>query len=401
MPTVLIITVFGIYFTHRSGYLPIIGMGRVLRSTVFARFGKKQSGTSPFAAAMAAIGGTVGVGSIAGMGFAIATGGAGSIFWMWICSITGMGLKYAEVKTALGGGCGGTPYRLKALGKSRMSALFCVTCILSSFGTGNLTQQNAFSESAVSLGANRLIVALSGALLVGIAVFGGKRRIIRINSRLVPIASAVYLITLVLLMLLLRDGIANAFSQIFEGAFGIKQLASGTAGAMIARSVREGFARSVFSNEAGLGCSTLAHSESDGDSELQARWGIFEIFFDTFIISTPTAVVLLASGATDCTAVFQAAFGDFGKMLFALLTAVFAFASVISWCCYAEKCITCLGGKRNALIAYRILSVAVAFIGATVSKSVIWELADILNAILLIPNLFMLFLCRKEIYKTE
>lgn len=405
IPTVALIAAFSLYFTYRLIRYRITDPKRIIRDLGSSLFGGSKNGISPFSAVATALGGTVGVGSILGVGYGIATGGAGSVFWMWVCSFLSMGLKYSEVRIALNGKddprFGGTPFRLKKLGYRKLSALFCVLCVLSSFGTGNLTQMNAVS-GALADKFPRAFVGAICAVMLGIAVFGGRKRIARVNTFLVPAASAVYLAVCGYILFAGRSGIGNAFSEIFENAFGLSAAVGGFSGALISRAVREGFARSVFSNEAGMGSSSLAHASSDGSSpHVQGEWGMFEIFFDSFVVSTLTALCLLSFGESDCLSVFTIVFGQSGAWLLGILVLVFAFASVISWCFYAECCLSCLGSGKRGLLIYRFFAVAASFAGAFISAEAIWETADILNALMLIPNLFLLFICRNEITQTK
>lgn len=404
-PTLVLLIIFGIYFTFKSGfYRP-----KALKNTVKTIFRSLRSegsdGISPLAAISTALGGTVGVGSIIGVGYGIAVGGAGSIFWMWVCSFFGMGLKYAEIKIALGSRrCGeahhgGAPFRLKELGYKRLAAVFSLLCVLASFGTGNLTQVGSISRFLSEINLSKPVCALICVAIIAIAVFGGRNRIANINKFIVPFASTVYLSACLIILILNLDGVPYSFEEIFGNAFGFSAVAGGFSGAMLSRVIREGFARSLFSNEAGMGSSPLAHAtSSENDPTVQAQWGIFEIFFDTFVVSTITALCLLSVKTTDVASVFVSTFGVLGKWGFLLLTAVFAFASVISWCYYSECCISFAFPKNEIWKRlYRIVFSFAAFLAVYLSDSAVWEISDILNALMTFPNLFLLFKCRKEI----
>lgn len=406
IPTVAVLLVAGIYFTRKSAFYRPKAVKSTVKDTVFSLKGGSKEGISPFAAVATALGGTVGVGSIVGVGYAIAVGGAGSIFWMWICSFFGMGLKYAEVVVALNsrdrtGGrlLGGAPFRLKGLGYKRLACLFCLFCIAASFGTGNLTQVGAISSFLVSAGASRTVCALLCVGIIALAVFGGRERIAGINTVIVPTASVVYLLGCAAVMFMNASCILPAFGQIFREAFGFSAVAGGFSGALLSHTLREGFARSLFSNEAGMGSSPLAHATASEElPQKQAKWGIFEIFFDTFVVSTATALCLLSGGYASPADMFGALFGNAGEYIFGALAAVFAFASVISWCYYAECCIDFLFPKsRIAKRLYRVLFALAAVPGVFLSGGTVWELSDILNAFMMFPNLFLLFKCRKEI----
>lgn len=406
VPTLALLLVFGVYFTLKCKfYRPNAVIGTV-RDIVFSLTRHKKGGISSFSAVATALGGTVGVGSIVGVGYALAVGGAGSIFWMWVCSFFGMGLKYAEVKVALGGRrsvngavLGGAPFRLSELGCKRLAVLFCLLCVAASFGTGNLTQVGAMASFLSGAGMPDFLSALLCASIVALAVFGGRERIAGINTVIVPVACAVYLASCAVILAVNSKGILPAFGSILREAFGFSAVSGGFSGALLAHTVREGFARSLFSNEAGMGSSPLAHATADTESPIiQAKWGIFEIFFDTFVVSTLTALCLLSSGSASPYEMFAFFFGKTGTYLFGALAAVFAFASVISWCYYAECCISFMLPKsKSAFTLYRVLFSVTAFAGVYVSGDAVWEIADILNALMMFPNLFLLYKCRNEI----
>ncbi|MBR4278921.1 MAG: alanine:cation symporter family protein, partial [Clostridia bacterium] len=318
LPTVVLLTVFGVFFTHKSRFYSIKAIRSILRDLYLSLFREKRDGVSPLAAVATALGGTVGIGSIVGVGYALAAGGAGSIFWMWVCSFFGMGLKYAEVKIALnrrrvGVALGGAPFRLKEMGFDRLAVAFCIICILASFGTGNLTQINALSGLLVGKGIAKPLCALICVVTIGFAVFGGRMRISRINLFLVPSASFIYLSACVFVIIVNRRLIWEVIALVFREAIGFSAMAHGVSGAMISNALRVGFARSIFSNEAGMGSSPLAHAtSSEQNPEIQAKWGIFEIFFDSFLVSTLTAFALLLSKTDSPELMFSFHFGQIG-----------------------------------------------------------------------------------------
>ncbi len=392
----------GAYFTFKSGfYLP-----KAIKKTFSHTIGSLNLKDKSFGSVATALGGTVGVGSIMGVGYGIAVGGAGSVFWMWVCSFFGMGLKYAEVRIALNkrslekeGLLGGAPFRLSGLGYKKTAVFFCLMCISASFGTGNLTQIGAVSDIFKDTGIHSLIIGIICFGIVGIAVFGGRKRIAKINTVIVPLASIIYLLACAIIALMNISKLKFVFYEIFSQAFGISAITGGFSGALLAHTLREGFARSLFSHEAGMGSSPLAHATAPSENtEIQGEWGIFEVFFDIFIVSTVTAICILACDNSNPKAIFSQTFGSFGGKLFGILSVIFVFASVISWCYYSECCIAWLFPKSNIpKIVYRILFSITAFFGVYVSENVIWDIADILNAFMMFPNLFLLFKCRNEI----
>ncbi len=329
---------------------------------------------------------------------------------MWVCSFFGMGLKYAETKIALfkrttveKTPIGGAHVRLFGMGYKKLSALFCLFCVFASFGTGNLTQVGAISSFLSSLGMKKISIALICFSLIFLAVFGGRKRIAKVNTFLVPTSSFLYIFACLTIIFLNLKNLPNTFYEILSEAFGFSPVLGGFSGALVSKTLREGFVRSIFSNEAGMGSSPLAHASAETDDiETQAEWGVFEIFFDTFVVSTLTALCLLSSKTQNVPLLFKMTFGKSGVLLFGILSAVFAFASVISWCFYAECCISFLFNKsRFAKIIYRIFFSLSAVLGVWISFEAIWDIADILNAFMLFPNMFLLMKCRKEIERIK
>lgn len=410
MPTVGLILCVGFYFTVRSRWLPILGIKEIAKKTI-GSLGKSRSsglkGVTPFMAVATAIGGTVGVGSIIGTGYAIITGGAGSLFWMWISGFFGMMIKYAEVAISVNhrkktpkGYVGGAMYLLESVGHKRLGILFCLLCIIASFGVGNLAQTNAVSVILDDLGIAPIHTAVIISLFFGLIIFGGQKKIAKINGIIVPLVSLIYLACTVYILFLYRSGITEALVCIFKDAFGLNAAVGGFSGAMLSRAIRVGFARGVFSNEAGMGSSPIAHSAAENaDPHTQGLWGIVEIFIDTFIVTTLTGLVLLCSKITDISELFYCCFGNIGRPLLAFLLTVFAYASMISWCFYSEGCIYFLTDKKSCLFLYRFVAVVFAFVGALSSVDIIWNLADIFNGLMIFPNMFLLFIKRKEIIK--
>lgn len=413
MPTVALILSVGVYFTVRSGWFPIRAIKEIAKGTLGSlkkdkdSASDKEKSVTPFMAVATAIGGTVGVGSIIGVGYAITAGGAGSLFWMWISGFFGMMIKYAEVSIAVRhrvktptGYAGGAMYCLSSLGYKKLGILFSLLCISASIGVGNLAQTNAVSVILDGIGVTPLLTAFLLALTFAFIIFGGQKKIASISAVIVPLVSLVYLICAVYIMFLYLPQLPEVFRRIFKEAFGFKAAAGGFSGAFISQAIRVGFARGVFSNEAGMGSSPIAHaSAKSATPHTQGMWGITEIFIDTFVVTTITGIILLCSGTNEVGELFQHCFGQFGKPLLAVLLTVFAFASMISWCYYSEGCILFLSDKKIYLSLYRILAVAAAFVGALASVAVIWDIADILNGLMIFPNMFLLFLRRNEITK--
>ncbi|HPE95622.1 MAG TPA: amino acid carrier protein, partial [Bacillota bacterium] len=363
----------GIYFLCKSGFYPARKAPEIARS-LFSALTKKQltgSGISPLMALSTALGGTVGIGSIIGIAYAINTGGAGSIFWMWISGFIGMSLKYAECSIAVihrrrssSGFIGGTQYVFSALGKQKSAVLFCVACILTSLGTGSITQVNAVGKLLKPYGISDHIVGTVLVLITAYIISGGRKKIGRANEFIMPTASILYVIFVLIIIFRCRASFFSAISSIFENAFGINQITGGICGASIINAFRTGFSKGVFSNEAGMGTSPIAHSASEYTTpHLQGQWGIFEVFFDTFIVSTLTAVALISSGQNRMSDMFMLFYGNTGNIIFTVMTVIFAYAAMLSWCFYAESCIIYLSSSRFLLLLYRIIFCVSVYVG--------------------------------------
>lgn len=405
-PLIALLVVSGGYFTLRTGFFQLHPF-RLCRNTVGGLFKRKEGRWELLASVSTAIGGTVGVGSITGVAYGIAVGGAGSVFWMWVSGLTGMALKYAEVYLAVAhrkrlpdGTCtGGAPYGLTDAGFRPLGVLFALLCVFASFGVGNLAQIGALAEATGTLGISAPVCGLVCAGLLAFALFGGRKRIGKLNTALVPAASALYLLAVLWILLCRLPALPGAFGRILREAFGIRAAFGGVTGSLLSRALREGFARGVFSNEAGVGSSPLAHASSgESDPQKQGEWGAFEILADTFLVSTLTALALLVAGGEDfrIAPLFGRVFGTGGVLLFTVLAAVFAFSSILSWCYYSDVCLAFLSIPHGETV-YRLLSVCAAFFGAFVPLRSLWAAADILNALMILPNLFLLFLQRKEV----
>ncbi len=402
LPTVALLTAVGVYFTVRSRFYQIRGIKHILTSV---RYGGGE-GISPFSALMTALGGTVGVGSITGVAYALTAGGAGAVFWMWVTGFFGMMLKYAEVYMAVlfrkqtpCGYDGSAARVLSAAGKPFAAGMFAVLCVLASLGSGNLVQAGAVAEAAAEIGIPPLLCAALTAALLAPTVFGGQKRIAAVNSAVLPVFSALLMLFLSAAVILNLRGVPEAFSAIFREAFGIRQAGAGISGALISIALRTGATRGVFSNEAGMGSSPIAHAASpSADPQKSGDFGVIEVFIDTFLVSTFCAVALLSGGFDTVTEMFSELFGVIGSVFLTVSLLVFAFASIISWCFYSEGCIRFLfGDRRLPRTLYRTLSVAAAFAGCIIPLASVWDAADIFNALMIVPNLYALILKRKDI----
>lgn len=400
LPTVGFITGTGIYFTVKSRFYPIRNAGKIIKSVTAS---ENAEGISPLKGLMTSLGGTVGVGSITGVALALRQGGAGAIFWMWISSFFCMMLKYAENYITVKGkqkdtALGSASVLLAGLGKKKTAACFAVFALLASFGSGNMAQANAVSEAAISLNLSPLACGAVFSLLLIPAVAGGQRIIARINGILVPIAGIFFICVVLGMSLFKLSALKTAITDIFSSAFGLRQAAAGFSGAAVSAAIRTGVSKGVFSHEAGMGSSPMAHSAADTTPLLAGNFGVIEVFADTFIVSTVTALALIMTDKSTPEEMFFSFLGNGGGIMLLISVGIFAYAAVISWCFYSESCISYLfGNKKMPRIIYRCLCVIFAFLGCVGNVETVWVVSDIFNALMLFPNMYAVILKRKEL----
>ena len=251
-------------------------------------------------------------------------------------------------------------------------------------------------------GIPRTLSAALLALLVAFAVFGGQKRIAGVSAAIVPAAGAVYLVLALFMLIRGAHELPRVFRDIFAAAFGLRQAVGGTLGVSVSAAISVGLTRCIFSNEAGMGTSPMAHSSAESVlPSAQGLMGVAEIIADTFVFSTVTALALLCHGTTDVYELFAGECGMFGRIVLPVLLVIFAYAAIIAWCYYAESCIAFLFPHScgAALTVYRLLSVACVFAGVMVVSQSVWDIADILNVLMMIPNIFDLITKRKEILR--
>ncbi len=399
----------GLYFTLGSGLFQFTHFRRMLRVTIGSLFGRKKrgNGISPFQAMSTALAGTMGVGNITGVATALLLGGPGAIFWMWVSALLGMMTKYAEVLLAVkyrgtdskGAHFGGPMlYLSEGLRAPLLAGIFSLLCVAASFGMGNMTQANAISGALqASFSIPTWATGLAAALVVGLIVVGGLKRIARITELTIPLMSALYILFSLWVIARNIAAVPAAFAEIFAGAFSPVSALGGCGGYGLARAMHYGFARGIFSNEAGLGSAPIAHAAADTDSPVeQGMWGMFEVFADTLICCTLTALVLLTtgvlhrpiSGGAMTSAAFSSALGKPGGIFVSVALVFFAIASMLGWCYYGESCLGYLtGGKRWAVWIYRYLFILLIPVGAVTQLETVWSISDTLNGLMLVPNL--------------
>ncbi len=405
----------GLYLSVRLRFLQFTKFGEMLKSTILGLFSKNQhtkdeSGVSPFQAVATAMAGTIGTGSIAGLATAITTGGPGAIFWMWVSALLGMVTKYSEIvlslhyreKNAKGEWVGGPMYYIQnGLKLKWLAVLFSIFGMLSCLGTGNATQSNSIAvalESTVNVPV--WITGIVLTVLAACVILGGIRRIASVNEKMVPFMAVFFVVCAVVALVINIKEIPSAFALIFKEAFNFKAAFGGVAGFGIMKAMQYGFSRGVFSNEAGLGSAPIAHAASSTkDPVKQGLWGMFEVFFTTVIICTLSGLVVLTAGqwnsgdptlkgAALSIASFNSIVPHVGGIGVTLATIFFALSTILGWAYYGEVCIGYLTNKsKKAIWIYRCVYVLFVFIGAVAELDLVWAVSEMMNGLMIIPNL--------------
>lgn len=412
IPMLVLMLGTGLFLTIRTRGIIFTRFGTVMGNTLKTIF-KKQTNTeegtiTPFQAVCTALAATVGTGNIVGIAVAISVGGPGAIFWMWFSAVLGMVTKYCEVtlavayreKNAQGEYVGGPMYYIsKGLGWTKMAVIFCILAVLASFGVGNMVQANAVSGGLKSaLNVPTYVTGFILALLVGLVIIGGIKRISSVAEKLVPFMAVMYIVAAIIVLIININKIPAALLMIVSDAFTGTAAVGGFIGSTMLYAARIGVSRGVFTNEAGLGSAPIAHASANTDHpSRQGCWGSFEVFFDTIIMCTITALVILTSGlwtdkSMDGAQMSLTAFGNAivgGQYIVSIGIVLFAFATIIAWYYYAEKALEYIAG-RKAITIYRIVFVILVFLGSVATIDMVWELADFFNGLMAIPNLLAL-----------
>ncbi len=434
----------GILMTCCTKFFQVSHIGHWFKHTLGSMFKKdvighaeEKGAISPFQALCTALAATIGTGNIAGVAAAICVGGAGAVFWMWVAAFFGMMTNYSENvlglyyrrKNEKGEWSGGAMYYLKdGLGKKKgmkivgsvLAVLFCIFTLLASFGIGSMGQVNkivanaaqAFDIPALSsvqiLGGVSLYNIILGAvvmLLAALIVLGGLKRIASVAEKIVPFMVVLFVAGSLIIIGINYAGILPAFKAIFVNAFTPIAAVGGGIGTIVSKVMTQGFKRGVFSNEAGLGSSVMVHSNSNVKEPVkQGMWGIFEVFADTIVVCTMTALVVLTSGAynladgtilagyTDATLVggafnqvFDFGFG-FGEKFIAIAMFLFAFTTVLGWSHYGAKAWEYLFGAKSVVV-FKVIHICTIMFGAVMTSSLAWDISDTFNGLMMIPNL--------------
>ena len=420
-PGMILLVGTGVYYTIRCGGIQFKWVGYIMKNTIGKIFEKKEAGegaVTPFQAVCTALAATVGTGNIAGVTGAIALGGPGAVFWMWISALFGMCTKFAEVTLAIhfrerndkGDWVGGPMYYIsKGLGKNWkwLGSLFALFGMLAAFGIGNMTQINSIvtsisgtinSFTPINVNTANLIIGIIVAIFCAIVLIGGLKRIGQVTEKLVPFMAVIYILSALIIFFAHIGNIGNVLRSIFVGAFTPSAVVGGAAGITISAAVKRGVGRGVFSNEAGLGSAPIAHAAADTDSAVrQGCFGVFEVFADTIVICTLTAFAVLMSGTpinfgqaagADLTiAAFGTTFGRVGGIIISVGLTLFATSTILSWCLYGTRCAEFLFKTTKIIKPYQVIFCLVIILGAVTELSLVWDIADTLNGLMAIPNL--------------
>lgn len=418
----IIFVLVGILLTFRTKWFQISRLGLWWRSTIASVFTDKKvrktedkKAITQFQALSTALAATVGTGNIAGVATAIVSGGPGAVFWMWVSAFFGMMTKFSEITLSMKyryrnekGEWQGGPMAFIERGMGKhfkwLAVLFAIFATLASFGIGSAVQANSTAGALKeAFGFDPVIVGFVIAAVTAVVIIGGIKRIGKVTEILVPFMAILYTLGAVLLIAMNAQHLGQAFGSIFAGAFRLQAVGGGVLGFTIAQAMRFGIARGVFSNEAGLGSSSIAHAASDTKEPVkQAMWGVFEVFADTIVICSLTALVILTtgvheaglldgagaplSGAALTSAAFASGFGRSGSIFLSIAMCLFAFSTVVGWSYYGERTYEYLFGSKTTVV-YKIIFLCTIILGSAAKLDLVWNIADTLNGLMAIPNL--------------
>lgn len=428
VPAMVCIIGVGLWLSVRTGFLQIRKFPYAIKTTLGRMFRKKDASDgsiTPFQAVCTALAGTVGTGNIAGVAGAIAIGGPGAAFWMWCSALLGMCTKFAEVtlavhfreKSSSGEWLGGPMYYIKN-GLSRhwqwLAVLYAVFGVLTVFGTGNATQVNTITAAidtallefglveAGFLPTLNLVIGILVAMLVAMVLLGGIQRIGKVSEKLVPLMALLYIVMSVGVVALNLPQLPGVLASIVGGAFNPRAVTGGVVGSFFL-SMQKGVSRGIFSNEAGLGTGSIAHACADTKKPVvQGMFGIFEVFADTIVICTLTALVILcsgtpvqygtAAGAELTISGFTATYGGWASLFTAVALCCFAFSTILGWGLYGSRFVAFLFHSDKVVRPFLVVYSFVAILGATVDLGLLWSIAETFNGLMSIPNLIALLL---------
>ncbi len=413
----------GVLFTVGTKFWPVRYFGDMWRGTLGTLFKKpakaQQNGLTPFQAMATALAATVGTGNIAGVATAITAGGPGAIFWMWVSGFFCMMVKYAEIVLAIrfrtkdknGQWVGGPmEYIKQGMGKrwTWLAVIFAIAGTAASFGVGNITQVNTMADSLRdTFGIPPIITGGLTVLVAGVVIFGGLKVIARVSELLVPFMAGIYIIASLIVIIVKADAILPALHMIIAEAFSPGAVVGGAAGVAVSQAMRLGMTRGLFSHEAGMGSAPIAYASAvTPHPAAQGMWGAMEVFIDTHVICTLTALVVLTTGvwqpnavvtldgAPLATAGFSAVLGTTGATVVSVCTALFALGSILGWSFYGQRCLTVLFKSEKAYAVaekvFLMVYVLILLPGSVMRIDLVWSMADMLNMVMTMPNLIAL-----------
>ncbi len=434
VPAMICIVGVGLFLSFRTKFIQIRKFPYAMKVTFGRMFKKREASDgalTPFQAVCTALAATVGTGNVAGVAGAIAIGGPGAVFWMWMSALLGMCTKFSEVTLAVhfreknkdGDYVGGPMYYIKNGLKKHwhwLAYLFSAFGVLTVFGTGNATQVNTITTAIDSALFNyniisedaaptlNLIIGIVLAVLIGLILLGGVKRIGHVAEKLVPFMAVFYIILAIGVVVININHVPEVFSDIFKGAFNPASVTGGVVGSFF-MSMKKGVSRGIFSNEAGLGTGSIAHACADTRKPVkQGLFGIFEVFVDTIVICTLTALVILcsgvpvgygqAAGAELTISGFTSTYGGWVSIFTAVAMCCFAFSTIIGWGLYGTRCIEFLFNSRVNKPFMLVYSL-VAIVGATLNLDLLWSVAETFNGLMIIPNLIAVFMLSGVVVK--
>ena len=434
VPAMICIVGVGLFLSFRTKFIQIRKFPYAMKVTFGRMFKKREASDgalTPFQAVCTALAATVGTGNVAGVAGAIAIGGPGAVFWMWMSALLGMCTKFSEVTLAVhfreknkdGDYVGGPMYYIKNGLKKHwlwLAYLFSAFGVLTVFGTGNATQVNTITTAIDSALFNyniisedtaptlNLIIGIALAILIGLILLGGVKRIGQVAEKLVPFMAVFYIILAIGVVVININHVPEVFSDIFKGAFNPASVTGGVVGSFF-MSMKKGVSRGIFSNEAGLGTGSIAHACADTRKPVkQGFFGIFEVFVDTIVICTLTALVILcsgvpvgygqAAGAELTISGFTSTYGGWVSIFTAVAMCCFAFSTIIGWGLYGTRCIEFLFNSRVNKPFMLVYSL-VAIVGATLNLDLLWSVAETFNGLMIIPNLIAVFMLSGVVVK--
>lgn len=419
LPLLILLLGTGIYLSIRLKFISFTKFGFIMKNTLFKMFDKhdvEEGQVTPFQALSTALAATVGTGNIVGVSGAILIGGPGAVFWMWFAALFGMLTKYSEATLAIayretkpnGEVAGGPMYYLKnGVNMEWLGKIFAFLGMFATLGIGNSVQSNAISNVLYeNFSIPKLATGIVVAVIAFLVIIGGIKRIGAFTEKLVPFMAAFYLIGAIIILIMRAQYIGPAFAQIFKYAFTARAAAGGGIGYTVMMAMRSGVARGVFTNEAGLGSSPIAHAAATTDHPVrQGMWGVFEVFVDTIVVCTMTALVILTTtaweaepnAATLVADSFEQGFSG-GKYIVTLGLVLFALSTILSWEYYGETCARFVFGDKIGPI-YKIIFIPIIVLGATINLDNVWIIAEIMNGLMAIPNLIGLLMLSGVVVK--